>query len=141
MLVRLDIDCLAFDEHRGGPAEIERVVDLLGRSAGTLLGKVGRVLRLHLGRIEDVVAEDTQERQDEGVLCRFLTSRERLAFANLVCQSAEIIEQSHASLPSGPSEMGGRHERASIHRGRLGRSGKIRAAWGDASRGREGRGA
>jgi hypothetical protein len=81
---RLAVDGLALDEDHRDVIPADRVVDLLGRPSGPLLGEVGDVLRLELGRVVYVVPEQAQERHDQRLLGGFLAADMRLAPPDLL---------------------------------------------------------
>lgn len=86
------VDLLGLDQDLHLAAVDECVVDLLA----AFDADVGRELRDHLGRVEDVVAEhEADERHDEGVLRRLFGLNACLLLANLARQLEDPLADRH----------------------------------------------
>jgi len=86
---------LGLDQHRWLAADRDRVIDLLA----ALDADIRREFGDNLQRVEHVVAEGVQERQDEGRLGRLLGLESLKLRADAGGEVTQTIDQVHRGLP------------------------------------------
>lgn len=90
--VERDVSGLALDEDGELTSQVDRVVDLLCGPALSLLDEIGHELGLDLGGIVDVEPQHLEERQDQRLLGRLLTTHVGAALLQLFAELSNVLE-------------------------------------------------